>query len=214
MAEDAAVDWLGRPVRCADCPHQDLKVLGRCALARTCVLDRHVRRIDRFFQANPELAAAHLGHPYFEVRAMAARHANVFGLPPMLGDTDPAVRAIVVQRLPASRVLGLREDPEAEVRIAVAGRLSGAELLPLLSDQDHRVRLAATRRLETGTLPVMMHDPEPMVGDEDVRVRFAAAERIGHEGLSRLAGDPVAEVRELARERLAQTHARKETDDA
>ena len=76
--DDGPFDWLGNPVSCADCPHEDTRAAGRCEFGRICVMDRRARRIDRFFAANPAHAERHLDHPYFEVRTLAARYAIVF----------------------------------------------------------------------------------------------------------------------------------------
>jgi len=67
-----ALDWQGRPLRCQDCPHEDIHAEGRCDLGKVCVADRRRKRIDRFFSQNAALAARYLDHPYFEVRALAA----------------------------------------------------------------------------------------------------------------------------------------------
>jgi hypothetical protein len=64
------------------------------------VHDRYSLRIARFFTWNPRLADQWLAHAYFEVRALAARHANLF------------------------RLSALLQDPEAEVRVAALHRLS------------------------------------------------------------------------------------------
>ena len=66
-------DWEGRPIACPDCEHAGLQAAGGCAPGRSCMQDAYARRIDRFFRSHRELAARHLGHPYFEVRAIAAR---------------------------------------------------------------------------------------------------------------------------------------------
>ncbi|MGL1751820.1 hypothetical protein ACSTG9_23660, partial [Vibrio parahaemolyticus] len=77
------------------------------------------RRIDRFFNWNPGLADRYLAHDHFEVRAIAAKFANVFLLPPLLGDGDETVRWNAVRRLPRRYVLQLRDDPHREVRMRV-----------------------------------------------------------------------------------------------
>ena len=69
-------------------------------MGHACVMDRYAPRIDRFFAWNPQLANEHLEHPYFEVRAVAARHADVFRLVSMVRDPDETVRWSVAQRLP------------------------------------------------------------------------------------------------------------------
>ena len=97
---DEAVDWQGAEVRCEICVHSSLRAEGRCDLKRACVRDCYARRIDRFFCANPGLAHEYLAHPYFEVRAIAARHADIFYLPDLLKDPDEAVRWSAAARLP------------------------------------------------------------------------------------------------------------------
>lgn len=57
---------------------------GRRQLRRACVNDRYARRIDRFFNWNPALANSYVRHEHFEVRAIAAKHADVFFLKPLL----------------------------------------------------------------------------------------------------------------------------------
>ena len=87
-----AVDWRGRPVDCKSCPHLDLKQRGLCRPGHACVNDRYARRIERFFNWNPALSDSYVKHEHFEVRAIAAKHATVFLLPPLLDDPDEAVR--------------------------------------------------------------------------------------------------------------------------
>jgi hypothetical protein len=70
---EETIDWPGQPVDCARCVHQDLLSRGTCRLRWSCIQDRYARRIDRFFALNPERANAALSHPYFEVRAVAAK---------------------------------------------------------------------------------------------------------------------------------------------
>ena len=98
----AACDFRGQPVSCTDCRHRDWLASGACQPGRACVHDRYARRIDRFFAWHPYLAADYLEHPYFEVRAIAARHAPVFRLPPLLDDPDETVRWSAAARLRAT----------------------------------------------------------------------------------------------------------------
>ena len=174
------VDWLGRPVCCGDCPHEVIRTQGHCDLGRICVRDRRARRIDRFFAANPGEAENYLAHPYFEARALAAKHASVFLLPPLLNDVEPDVRAMAAHRLPVNRIAGLRRDPDRKVRMVVAQRLQGAALIPLLGDADYAVRLVTVKRVSSDALPIAMSDPDP---------------------LARLCNDPDPEVRRRARAR-------------
>jgi LRV iron-sulfur cluster protein len=85
---DEARNWCGNGIDCQACAHRELLAQGRCALKRACVEDRYARRIDRFFDQNPSLADRYLGHPHFETRAIAAKYASVFLLPPLLNDPD------------------------------------------------------------------------------------------------------------------------------
>jgi hypothetical protein len=81
-----ARDWRGDEVCCGSCPHRELLSQSRCRLKAACIEDRYARRIDRFFDWNPELANASLAHPYFEVRAVAAKYADLSQLPQLLSD--------------------------------------------------------------------------------------------------------------------------------
>ena len=85
---DEALDWQGREIDCGGCFHQSLKADGLCRLKHACVNDRYARRIDRFFNWNPALSNSYVAHPHFEVRAIAAKHASVFLLPPLLDDPE------------------------------------------------------------------------------------------------------------------------------
>lgn len=109
-----AVDWTGRAVECAGCAHLDLLHQNTCGPLWSCVHDRYAPRIDRFFATHSELANAYLAHPYFEVRAVAAKHADLFRLPALLEDPDETVRWSAVARLPARMVARLARDPDRE----------------------------------------------------------------------------------------------------
>ncbi|MBP7337963.1 4Fe4S-binding leucine-rich repeat protein, partial [Niveispirillum sp.] len=106
---DEAIDWQGRAVSCGGCDHAALQALGRCRLLHACVRDRYARRIDRFFTWNQGLASTYLNHPHFEVRAIAAKFADIFLLPPLLDDPDETVRWNAVRRLPKRYALRLRD---------------------------------------------------------------------------------------------------------
>ena len=93
------LDWRGQPVDCAACAHQTLQAQGGCQPGRSCMQDAYARRIDRFFRAHRELAREQLRHPYFEVRAIAARYADPFQLPALLHDPDETVRLQVALRV-------------------------------------------------------------------------------------------------------------------
>ena len=109
--------------------------------------DVYARRIDRFFRSHPQLANAHLADDYFEVRAIAARYADIFHLGALMNDPDETVRLQVALRVPQRLLLTLREDPHREVRIRVAMRLEGRELLAMAGDEDYYVRKLVARRL-------------------------------------------------------------------
>ncbi len=217
--EDGPFDWLGNPVSCADCPYDETRAAGRCDLGRICVMDRRARRIDRFFAANPAQAERHLAHPYFEVRALAARYASPFRLAALLDDPEPDVRATVALRLPLSRIGALARDREPRVRGALAQRLSGEALAALFDDEDCSVRLAAARRAEPPLLLRLIRDPDAsvrreaarrapvyalagMIGDVDPLVRLEIAERLPAAGLTLLARDEDLRVRFVCAERL------------
>ncbi|MCA1973346.1 MAG: LRV FeS4 cluster domain-containing protein, partial [Caenispirillum sp.] len=106
-----AIDWQGRPVSCSACEFRDgVLAKGLCKPMLACVHDRYAKRIERFFDTNPELSDIGLSHPHFEVRAISVRHASIFKLPALLADPDPEVRAAAVMRLPARQALRLRAD--------------------------------------------------------------------------------------------------------
>lgn len=190
-----AVDWQGGALDCAACPHRELLAAGRCKPAQACVADRYAKRIDRFFAWNPGLADTYLAHPYFEVRAVAAKHADLFHLPGLLADPDETVRWSVAQRLPQRYLMQLRQDRDREVRIRVAARLDPAELKSMLGDPDYYVRTVIARRLPAGLLT-------RMVGDPDREVRVAVARRIDLAGLRAMAVDADVAVRLVVAERL------------
>ncbi len=191
-----ALDWRGDPIDCRACPHQPLLAKERCKPLRACVQDRYARRIDRFFDWNPELARDYVGHPYFEVRACAAKAAEIFLLPAMLDDPEEAVRWSAARRLPRRYVLRLREDPHREVRIRIAGRLEGKDLLPMIGDEDYAVRQTVAKRLPPDFLILM-------INDADAEVRRVVASRIEQAALARLARDPDPAVRLEAAKRLS-----------
>ena len=73
-----ALDWQGKPIDCVQCLHQGNHAETQCQLQHACVLDRYALRIDRFFRWNPGVAKVYLKHPYFEVRAIAAKYVEVW----------------------------------------------------------------------------------------------------------------------------------------
>jgi HEAT repeat protein len=190
---DEAIDWQGNAVDCGPCAHLAARAAGRCRLRHACVHDRYARRIDRFFDWNPDEANGYVGHPHFEVRAIAAKHASVFLLPALLDDPDETVRWNAARRVPKRYVLKLRNDPHREVRIRIVSLLEDSELAPMLEDKDYYVRLVIARRIAPSLLARMIDDPEP-------EVRRVVARRIPPEWLLSLASDSDAAVRvEIAR---------------
>ncbi len=192
---DEAIDWKGASVSCDTCTHRALLDEDRCRLKHACVHDRYARRIDRFFDWNPDLANGYLTHPHFEVRAIAAKSADIFRLPALLDDQDETVRWNAVRRLPHRFLLTLRNDPHREVRIRVATLLNPCDLIPMMFDEDYYVRLVVARRLPAGELILMIADAE----DE---VRRVVASRIDHEALWRMLADADALVRLAVARRL------------
>ncbi len=192
---DEAIDWRDREIDCGACAHRELLAAGRCVLKHACVQDRYARRIDRFFTWNPSLGNDYIDHPHFEVRAIAIKSANVFRLPPLLGDPDETVRWNAVRRLPRRYLLLLRDDPHREVRIRVASLLGEPELMPMMRDGDYYVRLVVARRIPIGMLPAMM-------ADKEAEVRRVVARRIGGDAVLQMAADPDPEVRLAVAQRL------------
>jgi hypothetical protein len=188
------LDWQGRPVNCARCPHLTLREEGGCEPGHSCMQDAYARRIDRFFRAHPRLAVQHLEHPYFEVRAIAARHADLFHISVMREDPDETVRMQVALRVPQRQLLAMCDDPHREVRIRVAQRIDQANLNRMVGDADYEVRKIVARRLPQALLPLM-------AGDVDEQVRRVVAERLDMPALWRLAADRAPGVRRIVAQR-------------
>lgn len=217
---DEARDWQGNEVDCAACTHAGLVGAGGCRLMHACVNDRYARRIDRFFNWNPELADAYIAHPHFEVRAIAAKHANLFLLPPLLDDPEETVRWNAARRLPKRFSLRLRNDAHREVRIRVATLLEAEELMPMMADRDYYVRLVVARRVAPALLGRLMKDEEAevrrvvarripydwllgMADDGDPAVRLEVAMRLSPNSLAVLRRDPDWRVRYEVASRIA-----------
>jgi hypothetical protein len=217
---DEALDWVGHEIECRSCAHHALAAAGGCRLKHACVHDRYARRIDRFFNWNPALADGYIAHPHFEVRAIAAKHASVFLLPPLLDDSEETVRWNAARRLPKRLVLRLRTDVHREVRIRIASLLDDAELAPMMDDPDYYVRLVIARRVAPGLLARMIRDEETevrrvvarripadwlrrMASDSDAGVRLEIAQRLAPEQLSQLRCDPDWRVRYEVARRIA-----------
>ncbi len=191
-----AIDWQDRPVSCEGCTHCGLLGEKRCQPKHACVRDRYARRIDRFFDWNPGLANDYLTHPYFEVRAIAAKSADLFLLPALLADPDETVRWNAVRRLPMRYLLAMRNDPHREVRVRVATLLEPEDLVSMIRDEDYYVRLVCARRLGPGELTAMIADKEP-------EVRRVVASRVEPDALWRLLSDPDGDVRLAVARRLS-----------
>ena len=190
--------WQGGPVNCGVCCYAGLRSLPGeqgCEPGHACLQDVYARRIDRFFRWHPTLGDEQLAHPYFEVRAIAARHASVFRLPALIDDLDETVRLQIALRLPLAQLLRLATDPHREVRIRVAQRLSPTTLAALRDDPDYGVRELVALRLPLAILPTMAADP-------DRAVRMRVAQRLEMPALLRMAGDAEPEVRRIVAERL------------
>jgi HEAT repeat protein len=209
---DEAKDWLGRNVDCGTCQHHEMMLAGRCRIKHACVNDRYARRIDRFFNWHPELANSYVKHEHFEVRAIAAKHADVFLLPRLLDDPEETVRWNAARRLPKRLILRLRTDPHREVRIRMVSLLNDSELMPMIADRDYYVRLVIARRLAPPLLARMITDEETevrrvvarrlpsswllqMANDRDPLVRLEVAQRLAPELLTRLRHDEDWRVR-------------------
>ncbi|HET9953486.1 MAG TPA: 4Fe4S-binding leucine-rich repeat protein, partial [Polyangiaceae bacterium] len=175
-----AVDWQGNPIRCEDCPCHRAEARAQCEPRHACVQDRYALRISRFFTWNPRLADNWLTHPYFEVRAIAARHANLFRISVLLNDPDETVRASVAMRVPQTLLRRLVHDPHREVRVRVAQRLVPRSLVAMLKDPDYYVRVWVARRIPHTFLARMSEDTES-------EVRMEVAERLSPGALVMLA---------------------------
>lgn len=191
----AAIDWQGRPIDCNACPQRALFDAGRCRPAHACINDRYARRIDRFFRWNPTVGNDGLTHPYFEVRAISAKHADLFRLPALLADEDETVRWSAAQRLPGRYLEQLAADPHREVRIRVAQRLDPSRLGRMMHDPDYYVRAMVARRLPVALLPLLRADP-------DDQVRIEVARRLPAEHLLAMKDDRDPGVRAVVAQRL------------
>jgi hypothetical protein len=205
---EEARDWQGRLLDCSGCERRAELEQGRCRLGHACVHDRYARRIDRFFRWNPLLAKDYLEHPYFETRAVAAKHVEVFLLPKLIADPDETVRQSVAQWLPvhSRHFLALSRDPDREVRIRVAERLELKDLAAMIGDPDYYVRQIVARRLPPGHLVRMLHDRDP-------EVRKVVARRVGGEWLHVLAADKELPVRLEALRRMDANQLKRYRED-
>ncbi len=190
-----ASTWQGEPIDCSSCPHQALRETNACEPGHACMQDGYARRIDRFFRWHKELAAQHLQHPYFEVRAIAARYTELFHLPALMHDQDETVRLQVALRLPQRLLKQMKQDAHREVRIRVAQRLDTDQLPAMVQDPDYGVRQWVARRLSTPLLALLATDKEAVVRQE-------VAQRIEMPALLRMADDRDPTVRRTVAQRL------------
>ena len=193
-----AQHWQGGPVDCTGCSYLPMRGLeGRlgCEPGYACMQDVYARRIDRFFRWHPTLGDEQLAHPYFEVRAIAARHASVFRLTALMDDPDETVRLQIALRLPMTQLLKMVNDPHREVRIRVAQRLAPIDLALMRNDADYGVRELVAQRLPLPLLAVM-------ASDADRAVRMRVAKRLEMPALLRMADDAEPEVRCIVAEHL------------
>jgi hypothetical protein len=188
-------DWQGAPLDCAACAHAALRAAGACEPGRSCVMDAYARRIDRFFRTHPALANDYLAHPYFEVRAIAVRHADLFRAAARRDDPDETVRLQLALRAPQGLLRRLRDDPHREVRIRVSWRIAEEDLSAMLRDADYEVRKIVARRIAPRLLAELMRDA-------DLEVRRVVAARLPMPALWRMADDPAPEVRREVAQRL------------
>ena len=194
----AAQHWQGGPVNCGSCCYAELRALPGeqgCEPGHACMQDVYARRIDRFFRWHPGLGDEQLAHAYFEVRAIAARHASVFRLTALMDDADETVRLQIALRLPLTHLARLASDPHREVRIRVAQRLSPTALAALRNDPDYGVRELVALRLPLAILPTMALDA-------DRAVRMRVAQRLEMPALLHMADDAEPEVRRIVAQRL------------
>ena len=189
------LDWQGNDIDCTACAFEGLRSENKCEPGKACVEDRYARRIDRFFERNPSLADGFLTHPYFALRAVAAKHATVFRLPPLLKDSEETVRWTAVKRLPYRYLLELRTDPHREVRIRIALTLKEDDLPSMMYDPDYYVRTVVARRIDPKFLPSMAHDTE-------AAVRRVVVSRVDERWLMQMANDAEPTVRLEAARRL------------
>ena len=145
---DEAIDWRARQVDCASCAHRGIHATGAVGLPHACVHDRYARRIDRFFNWNPELAKAISRIRISRCARSPPSMRRCSCLPPLLDDPEETVRWNAARRLPKRYILRLRTDPHREVRIriVIAARRRRSDpddcTIP-----DYYVRLVIARRI-------------------------------------------------------------------
>ncbi len=135
-----ARDWQGKEVRCESCPHRELLANSNAACGWPASQTAMRGGSIAFSTGTRSWRTARWTHPYFEVRAVAAKYADVVQLPELLDDPDETVRWSAALRLPQSYLLRLIHDSHREVRIRVASRLDAADLILMMKDPDYYVR--------------------------------------------------------------------------
>lgn len=204
---DEAIDWQGAAISCDSRAHVAMRTNDRRRLEPACVHDRYARRIDRVSDWNRHIADAYVGHPHFEVRAIAAMHASLPLLTALFDDPEETVRWNAARRAAKRLRLGLRND------------LSPSLLIRLIDDPEPEARRVVARRMPREWLPRMAVGPYPVVRmegaqrlprrllirlreDADWRVRSEVASRFAIDDIGALASDDDSFVRDVARSRL------------
>ena len=83
---------------CRRCRYRmNLLLGGRCMPGDACIAVDSGRQMDRFLRINPELAPHYLTDSFWERRAIAVRYVPLEALPPLIKDSDEAVRRARVQ---------------------------------------------------------------------------------------------------------------------
>jgi len=113
---DESLDWLGNEVDCAYAARANA-LRGTLPL-KPPVLRRYARRIDRFFNWNPDLANSYVTHQAFRGACHRSQTCDIFQLPRFLDDPEEAVRWNAARRLPKRYVLRY-DGSHREVRIAL-----------------------------------------------------------------------------------------------
>ena len=191
--EPPSVDWFRSRARLYELREPQLAGVGQVP-AQLRLRVRPLRQAHRpFFRWNPALANKYLEHPYFEVRAVASRSADVFRLVGLMYDpTKPC--AHVALRLPQrSGRVARRSGPGSAHPGGPAHRRRPAG--GMVDDPDYFVRKLVAQRLPLPLLPRMARDP-------DQEVRLVVVERLPVPALLDFRDDPEVDVRRAVARRL------------